>query len=182
MSAIRLILEYRNLFDDEPKGVEHYLQGIPKEILLKNALYYCSLSTILEPKKENLFYPFLLESDRGTEFENELKQMVNKFTKKENALPIIVNSRTSLNFFEFIQSFESKANYNLSQSEIYKRLLKAYLILNSQYDNKFSDRKNVNEMLIHQALIQSIYSDTNCYYLRIAEFAKSGAKRTPIPF
>lgn len=173
MNVVRIILEYKDLFDDKPKDIDYYLNGICKETLLRKALYYCSISTLLSSGLDKLFYPFLLESDRDTLYENNLKRKVAIFIKKNKALPAIVNVRSSLKFFELIQDLDSSEVSDLSESEMSQNLLKIYLLLNSTYNTVFSERENLNEMLISQSLVQSIYSGTNCYYLRIAELIKS---------
>ncbi len=173
MSLIRLILEYENLFDDEPKGIDFYLNGITKEVLIQNALYYCSLSTKIEPELNYLFYPFLLESDKETKYEKSLKNKVLKFLSKEKVIPVIINVRTSLKFFELVQGYDSEENIDLSESAIRQRLLKVYLLLNKRYNGNFPNKENLNEMIVAQSLTHSIYSDINYLHLRVTELIKA---------
>jgi hypothetical protein len=173
MNIIRIILEYKDLFDDKPKNIDYYLNGISKEKLLESAIYYCSLSTLLDPELSNLVYPFLLECDKGTKLEEHIKLKVKEFLNKKNVLPVILNVRSSLKFFELAQNFDCQDNINLSESDIRERLLKVYLLLNKLHYKGLERKENFNELLVIQSLIHSIYSDTNRHYLRIVEFFKS---------
>lgn len=173
MISLSLIVEYKHVFDDKPKDVESYLQDIPRDDLMKIGIALCAYSTKLEPTIENVFYPFLEESDRNTKYEENLKSKVKEFINKTNQIPCVVNVRSSLRFFELVQKINICETKNLSEGDLRKRVLKAYLILNKVYGNNYLDRENVNEMLIAQALTQSIYSNVNCYYLRIVELIKS---------
>lgn len=171
---INLIVEYKDIFDDSSDDIYSYLEGIDKWILIKGAIYFCSLSTKLKPELNNLFYPFLNEGDRGTEFEKLLKTKIVEYIKKhEGVTPVILNVRTSLKFFELIQNFASKKKFELSEGDINKRLLKAYLLLNQNYNWEFESRESLTEMIVANSLIQMIYSEINCIYLRIAELIKS---------
>lgn len=171
---IKLIVEYKDIFDDSPDDINSYLEGIDKWILIKGAIYYCSLSTKLKPELKNLFYPFLNENDRGTEFEKKLKTKTVEYIKKhEGASPVILNVRTSLKFFELIQNFAPKKKFELSDGEINKRLLKVYLLLNQKFNCQFEPRESLTEMIVTNSLIQLIYSNINYTYLRLAELIKS---------
>ncbi|PRY97443.1 hypothetical protein [Marinilabilia salmonicolor] len=88
-------------------------------------------------------------------------------------MAVILNVRTSLKFFELIQNFAPKKKFELSEGEINKRLLKVYLLLNQNYNCEFKSRESLTEMIVANSLIQMIYSETNCIYLRIAELIKS---------
>lgn len=174
LSNIRLILEYEDIFDENPNEIYSYLDGIDKWILIRSAIFYCSLSTKLEPELNYLFYPFLTEKDRGTSFEEKLKEKTIEFIDKHKGVnPIVINVRTSLRFFELIQSYDSKKKIELSQEKINKRLLKVYLLLNQKNNYEFGQRENYNEIIIANSLLYSIYSDTNLVYLRIAELIKA---------
>ena len=171
---IRIIVEYKDIFEDKPNDIYSYLEGIDKWVLIKCAVYYCSLSTKLKPELNNLFYPFLNANDKGTKYEAHLKAKTAEYLRKhEGVLPVILNVRTSLKFFELIQNFVSEKKSEFSDREINKRLLKIYLLLNQNFNSEFCTRESLNEMILANSLKQMIYSETNYVYLRIAEFIKS---------
>ena len=47
MSNISVILQFEDLFDEEPESIDFYLSGISKEYLLDYVIKILSLSTIL---------------------------------------------------------------------------------------------------------------------------------------
>ncbi|WP_289062729.1 hypothetical protein [uncultured Zobellia sp.] len=171
---IRLILEYKDLFDDDQKDIHSYLDGIDRWTLIRHAIFFSSLSKKLKPELKYLFYPFLVESDKGSEFEFFLNDKIVKYIINNSGLePVILNVKTSLKFFELVQNYNSVKNNSYSESEINKRLLKVYLILNENINQKEDSLGNTNETIISNALTHSVYSETNNSYLRIAEFKKA---------
>ena len=70
------------MYDESPKPIHEYLSGISRDLLLERALAFCSLSTILDPSIENLFFAFLvlddLEEDDIKYLKNRIKSIVNK--------------------------------------------------------------------------------------------------------
>lgn len=176
MNLLRIIIGYKDIFNDTSYDVIDYLSGIDKAVLIENALIYCSLSTILEPSLENIFYPFFIESNKQTEYYNNLKNKITVIARESKVTPVILNIRSSLNFFELVQNVESTCHINYSETEIKERLLNAYLLINDRNSKEiadFSDQRDINEILLENALSHSLYSKTNLYYLRVAEMVKS---------
>jgi len=178
MNLLRIIIGYKDIFNDTSYDIIDYLAGIDKEVLIENALIYCSLSTILEPSLENIYYPFFIESNKQTEYYNNLKNKITDIARESKVTPVILNIRSSLNFFELVQSVESTCHINYSETDIKERLLNAYLLINDRNSKEitdFSDQRDINEILLENALSHSLYSKTNLYYLslRVAEMVKS---------
>jgi len=172
MDTIRTIQGYYDLFDDEPESIDSYLSGIDKTIMIDYAINYCSLSTIVEPDVNNIFWAFLNQMDIGTEFYVALRTKVSNIVIKKKEYPIILNIKTSLKFFELVQGRSMLPSGDLFDYEIRQRLLKVYLLLNSK-NKSVRNRENFVEQIVEISLINSIYSNTNCYYLRITELIKS---------
>jgi hypothetical protein len=172
MNTIRTIQGYKDLFDDEPQSIDSYLSGIDKTIMIDYAINYCSLSTIVEPDVNNIFWAFLNKMDVGTEFYNALITKVSYIVRNKKEYPIILNIKTSLKFFELVQGRELLSSNDLSDYEIRQRLLKVYLLLNSK-NKTVTNRENFIEQIVEISLRYSIYSNTNCLYLRITELIKS---------
>jgi len=172
MNTIRTIQGYKDLFDDEPESIDSYLSGIDKTIMIDYAINYCSLSTIMEPDVNNIFWAFLNKKDIGTEFYNALITKVSDIVRNQEVYPIILNIKTSLKFFELVQKQELLPSNDLSDYEIRQRLLKVYLLLNSK-NKTVTNRENSVKQIVEISLIYSIYSNTNCFYLRITELIKS---------
>lgn len=170
---IKIILEYKDLFDGEPLSIDSYLYGIDKNILIDEAIRYCSLSTILEPSSKNILFPFLEESDKDTDYLKILSDKVVNLIKDGTKSPIVINVRTSLKFFELVKAYDSKYSIEIPHSEIRKRLLKVYLLLNMKNEGSSYSREKLNELVIANSLVYSIYSDVNIYNLRIVEIIKS---------
>ena len=171
MDTIRTIQGYYDLFDDEPESIDSYLSGIDKTIMIDYAINYCSLSTIVEPDVNNIFWAFLNQMDIGTEFYVALRTKVSNIVIKKKEYPIILNIKTSLKFFELVQGRSMLPSGDLFDYEIRQRLLKVYLLLNSK-NKSVRNRENFVEQIVEISLINSIYSNTNCYYLRITELIK----------
>lgn len=172
MNTIRTIQGYKDLFDDEPESIDSYLSGIDKTIMIDYAIKCCSLSTIVEPDVNNIFWAFFNQDDNNTKFFEILKKKVSDIVRDKKEYPIILNIKTSLKFFELVQGQELLPSNDLSDYEIRQRLLKVYLLLNSK-NKTVTNKENFIEQIVEISLKYSIYSNTNCFYLRITELIKS---------
>jgi len=172
MNHIGIILRYKDLFDEEPHSIDSYLYGINREILIDYAIYYCSLSTLIGLEVKNIFFAFLRECDKETEYYQTLTKKISNIVNNGTENPEILNTRTSLKFFELVKGRISHYSKDLTDIEVRQKLLKVYLLLNG--NNKIvSTTENLKELVIANSLIYSIYSEINCYHLRIAELIKS---------
>ena len=116
---ICIILEYSDFFDDEPEDIVTYLNGIDKWVLIRNAVYYCSFSSKLK-SDSNIFYPFF-----GSVYNSELDKKLNQCQIKEKNVNYgILNTKTSLKFFELIQKANSNPIIKYSDYEINEKLFK----------------------------------------------------------
>ncbi len=145
MKKIKIILAYRQLFDDPHLPIEEYLKGINKGVLIYYARYYCNLSVQhLNSTSSNIFWAFLNTEDKGTDYYNYLTDRVNKLISIDNNKTefTVLNIRTSLKFFELIQSFDDHDCNEIPDLEVRKRLLKVYLLLNNEVE--ITPRENIN--------------------------------------
>jgi len=172
MNNIKIILEFKDIFDEKPQPIDSYLNGINKQILIGYAIYYCSLSTMIIPDNKNILFAFLREYDKDIEFFKILKIKISHIINNSTKNPVILNNRTSLKFFELVKGRKIQNSIDLSDSEVRQRLLKVYLLLNAS--NKIiTNTDNLKEIVIANSLIYSIYSDTNCRNLRLVELIKA---------
>jgi len=172
MKNIITLQGYYDIFDDEPQLKESYLNGINKQVLIDYAMNYCSLSTIMGSDVNKILWPFFNTNDINTKFYKNLIIKISYIVRKGNGFPKILNVRSSLKFFELVQGREQLTYTNFSEQEIRQKLFKVYLLLNSE-NKSVSNRKNLNEQIVETALTFSIYSNVNCYFLRITELIKS---------
>lgn len=168
---ITIVLGYNDIFEDEHDEIYSYLYGIDKWILIKAAAFYCS-----SPSKNTLtnpFLPFLLQNDIGTKYEQQLITKLISISENNNVKFEILNSRTSLKFFELIQNFDSNPSQDFSEEDINKKLLKVYLILNQKNKCDYCNNDQLSKRIIANSLIYSIYTDINFNHLKIAERIKA---------
>lgn len=171
MNNIRIILEYKNLFDEEPEPIDSYLNGIKKEILIEYAIYYCTLSA-MELDVNKILLAFLRESDEENKLFNTVKFKISRILNNSTQIHAILNTRTSLRFFELVKGLKYQHPIDLTDTEVRQRLLKVYLLLNE--NNKIvADTGNIIEVVIANSLIYSIYSNTNYLNLRLIELIKA---------
>lgn len=171
MNNIRIILEYKNIFKEKPQPIDSYLNGIKREILIKYAIYFCTLST-MELDVNKILLAFLRESDEKTKFFDAVKNKISHILNNSTQIPAILNTRTSLRFFELVKGLKYQHSIDLTDTEIRQRLLKVYLLLNE--NNKIvADTENIIELVIANSLIYSIYSNTNYLSLRLIELIKA---------
>jgi len=147
MNHIGIILRYKDLFDEEPHSIDSYLYGINREILIDYAIYYCSLSTLIGLEVKNIFFAFLRECDKETEYYQTLTKKISNIVNSGTENPEILNTRTSLKFFELVKGRISHYSKDLTDIEVRQKLLKVYLLLNG--NNKIvSTTENLKELVI----------------------------------
>ena len=176
-NRICIVLGFSDLFDENPKSINYYLSGIQKDVLLKYAIYYCSLSTKLKPTVDNIFFPFLNEGEKETNYYKGLVSKISHIIDSKSPNPTILNVKSSLKLFELIKGCtRPKKIIDYTDNEIRYKLLKAYLVLNTNNhvsDNHVSESEDFNKLVLSNSLNYMNYSDTNLYHLRITELIKS---------
>lgn len=176
MSNISVILQFEDLFDEEPESIDFYLSGISKEYLLDYAIKNLSLSTILNNTNEILWAFFTdndVEKDHYKRLIYRIQHISNTY-KKDRPNLTILNVRSSLFFFEYIQKIkDASITSTVIENQIKLNLLKAYLLINDKQG--FSPPEDNNELytVIGNALTHSLYSGIDLIKLRLAELIKA---------
>jgi len=175
MSNISVILKFEDLFDEEPESIDFYLSGVSKEYLIYYAIKNLSLSTIINETKD-IFWAFFnlddVEEDYYRALTDRIQNINNSYSAEKPELTIL-NVRSSLFFFEYIQKRNDTLLPTLKENQIRINLLKAYLLINSIHG--FPISKDYNELfsVISNALTYSLYSDIDLIKLRLAEIIKA---------
>lgn len=174
MSRINSILVYSDLFDGEAESIEAYLSPIEKGTLIDYAIKLLSLSTVHDIyKEENTLWAFLCKEEET--LVHSLYQKIMAKRRKHGTSSCIINTRTSLDFFEY--AFKSTTTRNrISDSQQNINVLKAYLLLNERNNKKSSlqgKEYDIDEIMLHNALEYERYIDENLLYLRVTQFIKA---------
>ena len=176
MSNISVILQFEDLFDEEPESIDFYLSGISKEYLLDYVIKNLSLSTILNNTNDILLAFFTdndVEKDHYKRLIYRIQAISNSY-KKDRPNLTILNVRSSLFFFEYIQKIkDASITSTVIENQIKLNLLKAYLLINEKQG--FSPPEDNNELytVIGSALTHSLYSGIDLIKLRLAELIKA---------
>lgn len=126
MNLISTILEFEDLFDEEPKPISFYLAGICKEYLIEYSIRNISLSTIIRESKD-IFFAFFIKDDTSTEiFENLANKINHYINNKKIPNPTILNIRSSLFFYEYVQKIDGTTPFYVNNFEVRLNFLKAY--------------------------------------------------------
>lgn len=172
MRKIKLILSYSDIFDDQPLTINHYLEGIRKEDLLYYACYYCNLAVQQQNNAtSDIFWAFLNKGDIGTEYYIYLSNKVSTILNTIKTDLSILNIRTSLKFFELIQNRNDITPLEMSDIDVRKRLLKVYLLLNS--DMIPQRREDLTETIIANSIVRELYHDSNDYQILLTQIIKA---------
>ena len=131
---MQLILEFREVFNEEPKELSDYLDGISRSTVLQIGTHF--LSAYNNPSQLGDSKSFLETFFRreNLEFANDVYQKTRRL-EQEYGVVQIVSIHSSLRLFEY--SYE-----HLDENEIQTgvkaevNIFKAYLLLNQQYTQK----------------------------------------------
>lgn len=174
MSRINRILVYSDLFDGEAESIETYLSPIEKRTLIDYAIKLLSLSTVHDVYKEkNALWAFLSKKEEA--LVHSLYQKIVAERQKHGTSSCIINTRTSLDFFEYAFKSTTSRNY-ISDSQQNINVLKAYLVLNElNSKNELPQGKeyDIDEIMLHNALEYERYIDENLFYLRVTQLIKA---------
>ncbi|MEQ8924341.1 MAG: hypothetical protein RLO81_00935 [Fulvivirga sp.] len=169
--SLKLILEYREIFDDKPLSVSEYLKGISREKMLTVGAHFLGFNnknSRFNDHKEFLEMYFCHENNK---LANNIYTKIKTIEKNKSREILILNALTSLQLFEFC--FENLGKENTqTNAELEVNLFKAYLLLNqlnTQRDNiasKTTESLESEYKLAGLSLAQSFaYSDIANYDL-----------------
>ncbi|SFS63081.1 hypothetical protein [Lutibacter maritimus] len=129
----RIVLTFNDIFpDEEPKGINEYLDGIDKDLLIKFGSFILGFSRDSKYEHPVTFLKMFF-SEENDQFSREVFLKLRAFVGVSDkpitdySFPFIVSS---LSFFEnaFAENFGLLKNYTNQEIEI--RIFKAYLLLN----------------------------------------------------
>lgn len=176
MSRISIILQFEDLFLEDPESIDFYLSGISKEYLINKAIIYLSLSTILNETKD-IFWAFFNSDDVEEDYYKELTDRVRNIIKsypEEKPTLAILNVRSSLFFFEYIYRLDNDTiTPTFTDNQIRINLLKAYLLINNKQGFALHEDDNELYIVMGNALTHSLYSGIDLIKLRLAEMIKA---------
>ena len=133
----KLILEFREIFDDEPKTLSEYLNGISKTKMLMAGAHFLGFDNRKSKFHDHWeFFSMYFCGENNALANSHYKQVV-KLEADRKASIIIVNALSSLQLFEycFENLNETDAQTN---AEVEVNLFKAYLLLNQLNTEKDS--------------------------------------------
>ena len=122
-------LEYKDCFSEQPKEILQYLNGISRDVLLK----LCSLFLAREQETVEQFF----SSYFGKENNEYINQLWKKLCKEKTNIEhyLITNIESTLRLYEFVFDNISSMETILSEKQIERNVLKAYLLFNTQKNN-----------------------------------------------
>ncbi len=134
-------LEHSALFSEEiPASVESYLKGISKDLILKTGSYFSGFDKQNATISNNVEVLSKWFNEENNDFANDVYKKINTLDKKYNRETVILNIHTTLKLTE--KGFHQNQIENYSNTELEKRIFKAYLLLNeidNQKDNNIFD-------------------------------------------
>lgn len=181
----RLLLEFNQVFDEEPLTTSEYLTGISRAQLLTLGAFLLGFekrSISIDGHKELLENWF---SEGNQEFATRVYHKILALQEEYESIQII-NSFTSLQLFEHVFGIDQKTTtpFSVSKVDFERRLFKCYLLLN-QINTSFDQRVNASVKSVHPDLKpamfiltqQLAYMDTANYDISnvlVAQMAKAG--------
>lgn len=137
---VEKFLQFSDVFSEQPKTLAHYLQNIPKSVLLKAASHFLGYFNRQSKYVDN-YMDFLLMYFQKDNLEI-FQVVVSAIKKMESQFPEwkvrIVNHQTSLILFEYAYQhgleIEKQIDFDTKLFEI--NLFKAYLLINEDLDKK----------------------------------------------
>lgn len=131
-------LEHSAMFPAEKTAtVESYLKGIKRELILRTGSYLSAFDKKNPAVRDNFTVLSKWFNAENNGFANDIYKELKRLDKKENRETIILNIYTTLKLLE--KGFHQKDDENLTNTEIEKRIFKAYLLLNEIDNNKDND-------------------------------------------
>lgn len=133
--TIKRIAVFSDIFDEVPESIEFYLSGICKATLLKAATLFLSFKSYDSKYHDNRTFITMVFGPENNQLANDIYSRLNLNIESDTP-PLIVSHISSLNLFEICLKSENSLNVDIkSDSEIEVSLFKAYLVLNTQFDN-----------------------------------------------
>lgn len=176
----KVLLEFKEVFDEEPLSFETYLDGISREKMLMIGAHFLGFNNRKSQFDGNKEFLGMYFSEENSEIGNKIYSKINELEKDGNEV-VIVNSLTSLQLFEYC--FENLGDKNTKNNrELEVDVFKAYTLLTQMNTEKdqvaFSSTSDLKEKRFEAlVLAQSFpYSDVLNYNLIesfICEMVKS---------
>ena len=148
-------LEHSALFEEEKgKTVEEYLSGISRDTILKTGSYFACFEKNKSAVTNNIEVLSKWFNKENNDFANDIYKKIKAIEKKHNWQAIILNIHTTLKLLE--KAFHQKGDDNLSNTEMERKIFKAYLLLNeidNQKDNRILESLKDQEEKLHWPLL-----------------------------
>lgn len=133
----KLILEFREIFHEEPKTLKEYLSGISRSKMLMVGAHFLGFDNRKSKFNNHMEFFSMYFCGENNTFANELYKRVVKLETDRKASIIIVNALASLQLFEYC--FENLNDTDTqTNAEVEVSLFKAYLLLNQLNTDKDS--------------------------------------------
>jgi hypothetical protein len=148
--SMGLIAEYNKVLGEEPKDIDHYLNGISRHGILQAGAFLLGFKV---QKSQYQNYRELIKMffrTENAEFAKRMRSGLDKLEAESGAEIVVINPQTSLNLFQY--AFEHLNDEETqSEVEIEQNIFLAYLALNQLGTQKesiaFSSSKSAPEQL-----------------------------------
>ena len=129
--TMQLILEFREVFDEEPKELKDYLEGISRATMLQIGTHFLSTYSTLSQSNDSRTFLSNFFSQQNQEVANEIYKKVLPLEKESGSVHITW-IHSSLRLFEYcFEHLDEHQTQTEAEAEV--NIFKAYLLLNQQY-------------------------------------------------
>lgn len=127
----KLVLEFKTAFDEEPKEISEYLNGIAKDTMLKAGAHILSIKKHGSEFSETKAFLGMFFRQENQTFANEVYGKILNLEKEHNTKIIIPLAQSSLQLFEYaFEHLSDEETQDAAESEV--NIFKAYLLLNQR--------------------------------------------------
>ena len=131
-ATLARVVEYSEVFDDNPRPVAEYLEGISREMRLTTAVYLLGFRGF-RPYQELLPNIF---GAHNQEYANRIVERLRAIERKDGAMVTVVSDIAKLRFFELIFQLADEVPTQ-SEIEMERNVFKALLVLNTTLEEQY---------------------------------------------
>lgn len=125
------IVEFSLVFEEDPKELKDYLQGISRSMILQAAAFFLGFNNHNSRYRDYIDLIQMFFCEENQEFLNQIHGKLKELEEQDNGIVTIINARSSLQLFEFAFDNLGEDEFQ-TNAEAEINIFKAYLLLNQE--------------------------------------------------
>jgi hypothetical protein len=144
--AFTLLVEYKDVFDDDPQTLDFYLNGISQSTLLSVASYFLGFSNTKSQFQDFTNFLSMFFRAKNNELANQINNKIKGLRRISGEGPVIINVVSNLQLFEYcFDNLTLEETQTEAEAEV--NIFKAYLLLNTLNIKKEKNLKETTKNL-----------------------------------